>query len=80
MTKLKMRKIARWLVRTGYRNTMSGNYHIGFDEVAEKFKIPVSEVINNKKQIGSYVDESNKILSETWLEEDFDMLFCGVFE
>lgn len=80
MTNSKIKKIAKWLVDTGYKNTMSGNYHITFEEVANQFNIPVDEVISHKEEIAYCVDMDKKILSETWFDEDFDMNFCGDFE
>lgn len=75
MSEEKIKKIAAWLCETGFNNTMSGNYHVSFEEVAEIFSIPVSEVIENKEEIAAYIYEDPRILSEVWVDSDFDMMF-----
>ena len=74
--KLVQKKIAKWLVNTGYKNTLEGNFHISFEETAEKFQLPLNWIKQNKQNIAAYIDNNKKILSPTWLEEDFDMNFC----
>lgn len=77
MTEELKKEIAEKLCDIGSSRTMSGNYHIDFEEVAEMFEISVEEVKENKEYIADYINSDPRILSETWVEEDFDMMFEG---
>lgn len=68
--------IAKWIVDTGARNTLEGNYHITFEETASRFDLPVELIIHNRKSIADIIDRDERILSETWIDTDFDMNFC----
>lgn len=80
MRKRQAKKIAKWVCDVGYRNTYSGNYIVDFDVVARNFGMKLKNVIKNKNKIADFIDYDERILSETWLDDGFDMNFCGEFE
>lgn len=76
LTKIKIRRIAKKVVDVGYRNTTTGNYNIDFSEAAELGKTSLDFVLSHKREISDLIDKDKRILSETWVDNDFDMNFC----
>ena len=77
MINLKIKSIAKKLVKIGYANTMSGNYIIGFEEAAKYTNTSLEFIEIYQNDIAAHIDSNKKILSETWLYENaFNMNFC----
>lgn len=79
-TYLKIRRIAKKLVSYGYKRTVSGNYHISFEDAAKICKVNLDFIEYWKGEIASVINTDKRILSETWIDEDFDMNFVGDYD
>ena len=75
-TYFKIREVARKVLEYGFKRTISGNYHVEFEEAAEMGKVDLNFIISHKREIADIIDRDKRILSETWIDEDFDMNFC----
>lgn len=81
MIDLKIKTIAKKLVKIGYANTMSGNYIIDFEEAAKYTNTSLEFIELYQNDIAAHIDSNKKILSETWLYENaFNMNFCCDWE
>lgn len=67
--------IAEWLIKTGTENTSSGNWIIGFDEVAERFGVDLSTDNELLDAISDCLNQSESILDLYTDDEEFDMNF-----
>lgn len=78
---LKIKSIAKKLVKIGYACTTSGNWIIEFEDAAEYGKVSLEFIETYQNDIAAYIDSNKKILSETWLDENaFNMNFCCDWE
>lgn len=75
-TYFKIREVARKVLERGFKRTISGNYHVEFEEAAEMGKVDLDFIVSHKREIADIIDRDKRILSETWIDEDFDMNFC----
>ena len=81
MIDLKIKSIAKKLVKIGYANTMSGNYIIGFEEAAKYTNTSLEFIETYQNDIVVHIDSNKKSLSETWSYENaFNMNFCCDWE
>ena len=78
-----VKQIVDWMIVTGSGNTSSGNWHIDFDEIYNRFPGVTKEwVYDHIREICEEIDSREEIISETWLDEKdgewigFDMNFC----
>ena len=78
---LKIKSIAKKLVKIGYAKTISGNYIIDFEEAAKYTNTSPKFIETYQNDIAAHIDSHKKILSETWLDENaFNMNFCCDWE
>lgn len=71
--------IARYMVITGYRETLSGNYIFYFDEISNVFNIPFNLVRTLSKRIACVVESYKKVSDVELYNESFDINFYGDF-
>lgn len=67
--------IAEWLIKTGTEFTSSGNWIIGFDEVAEHFGVDLSTDDELLDAVSDCLNRSESILDFYTDNEEFDMNF-----
>lgn len=66
--------IANFLIAEGTRKTLSGNYHISFDEVNERFGTSLPDDEDLLESIVMFCIDSEAI-AEMDTTEDFDLMF-----
>ncbi len=66
-----MEEIVDYIVAVGAANTISGNWHVEYDELSEAFDFATYDWLRqHHDEILAELDERPEILSETWT--DFD--------
>lgn len=66
---------AEWLIKTGTEFTSSGNWIIGFDEIAEHFGVDLSTDDELLDAVSDCLNRSEAILDFYTDNEEFDMNF-----
>ena len=70
--------IANYLIDEGTRDTVSGNLHIPFSEINERFSISLPSDVELLEKINDNLMNS-EIVSDLNTDEDFDLMFFTVF-
>lgn len=67
------RRIAEYLMQLGARKSFSGNYHVEFEEINNKFGTCLPKNKNLLSEIENHLDPN--IFTDMIIEEDFDMMY-----
>ena len=70
--------IANYLIDEGTRDTVSGNLHIPFSEINERFAVSLPSDVELLEKINDNLMRS-EIVSDLDTDEDFDLMFFTVF-
>ena len=67
--------IAEYIIDEGTADTMSGNIHIPFSEINERFGISLPSDTDMLNKIKDHLLKFSEIVSDLEVEEDFDLMF-----
>lgn len=68
------RWIANWLVRYGYKHTLTGQITITFRHVANKFRINYGYIYSHQYKIADLIDSDERTKSKTLISDDTFMM------
>ena len=67
--------IAEYIIDEGTADTMSGNIHIPFSEINERFGISLPSDTDMLNKIKDHLHNFSEIVSDLEVDEDFDLMF-----
>ena len=71
--------IANYLIDEGTEDTVSGNIHIPFSEINERFAVELPTDKDMLERITNYLLDQSDIISDLDTSEDFDLMFFTAF-